>query len=71
MSEIVQDISGHNNRPGVIAFKQCYMASSVTRMAWEGAPQIMVVDGPFLKGHIFDQVAIHDVNRNDNNNQNL
>ena len=45
------------------------MASLATKYAWEGALQIMVIDGTFLKGHIFDQVVLLAVTYNSNNNQ--
>ena len=47
------------------------MASSAEKKAWEGALQIMIVDGTFLKGHIFDQVVLLAVTYDSNNNQYL
>ena len=49
MFESVQDISGHNNKPGLAVFKQLYVAFSATKKAWDSALQIMVVDRTFLK----------------------
>ena len=45
------------------------MASLASKKAWDGALQIMVVDGTFLKGHIFDQVVLLAVTYDGNNNQ--
>ena len=69
MFQSVQGISGHNNKPGLTVFKRLYVASSATKNAWDGALQIMVVDGTFLKGHIFDQVVLLAVTYDGNNNQ--
>ena len=69
MFESVQGISGHNNKPYSQVFKQLYVVSSATKKAWEGALQIMVVEGTFLKGHIFDQVVLLAVTYDGNNNQ--
>ena len=69
MFESVQGISRQNNKPGLTVFKWFYVASSATKKAWEGALQIMVVDGTFLKGHIFDQVVLLAVTYDSNNNQ--
>ena len=69
MFESVQGISGHNNKPGLTVFKQLYVASSATKQAWDSALQIVVVDGTFLKVHIFDQVVLLAVTYDFNNNQ--
>ena len=69
MYESVQVISGHNNKPDSQVFKQLYVASSATKKAWEGALQIMVVDGTFLKGQIFDQGVLLAVTYDGNKNQ--
>ena len=49
MFEIVQGISGPNNRPGLTDFKQLYVASSATKQAWKGALQIMIVDTTYFE----------------------
>ena len=56
-----------NNKPGLTVFKRLYVASSATKNAWDGALQIMVVDGTFLRGHIFDQVILCAVTYGSNN----
>ena len=67
--ESVQGISGHNNKPGSTVFKRPFVAPSATKKAWEGTLKILVVDGAFLKGHIFDQVVLLAVTYDGNNNQ--
>ena len=47
MFKSVQGILEHNNNPGLTVIKQFYVAFSATKKAWEGALQIMVVDGTF------------------------
>ena len=69
MFESVQGISGHNNKPGLTIFKWLYVASSATKKAWDSALQMVVADGTFLKGHIFDQVVLLAVTYDGNNNQ--
>lgn len=45
------------------------MEYSATEKAWDGALKIMVADGTFLRGHIFDQVILTAITYDGNNIQ--
>jgi hypothetical protein len=47
MFESHQDMSAHNNKPGLTVFKKLYGVSSATKKAWEGDLQIMVMEMTF------------------------
>ena len=47
--------SGTNNETPI--FKQLYIALSATQKAWEHTLTLTVVDGTFMKAHIFDQMS--------------
>jgi hypothetical protein len=48
--------SGTNNKTPI--FKRLYIASSATQKAWEHTLKLIVVDGTFMKAHIFDQTVL-------------
>jgi len=48
--------SGTNNKTPL--FKRLYMALSATQKAWEHTLKLIVVDGTFMKAHIFDQTVL-------------
>jgi hypothetical protein len=52
--------SGNNNQTPV--FKRLYIASYATKKAWPQTLKVIVVDGTFLNGNVFDQTVLLAVN---------